>query len=121
MSKKSISRFQSLGHALRGFRVVFQEPNAQIHSVAAAVAIALGLYLQISVAEWVAVCFAIASVMGAEALNTAIERAVDVASPEWHNTAGQAKDAAAAGVLIFSLGAAAVGAVIFLPKLIPLL
>jgi diacylglycerol kinase len=121
MSQKSISRLQSFGHALRGLKVVFAEPNAQIHLVAAAVAVALGVYFQISVMEWVAVFFAIASVIGAEALNTAIEKTVDVASPEWQETAGQAKDAAAAGVLIFSIGAAAVGAIIFLPRLLALI
>ena len=50
-------------------------------------------------------------------MNTAVEKAVDLASPEWHETAGQAKDAAAAAVLIISLGAAAVGTIIFIPKI----
>ena len=66
--------------------------------------------------KWPSVA-SIASVIGAEAMNTALEKVVDLASPEWHETAGQAKDAAAAAVLIISLGAAAVGAIIFLPKL----
>ena len=118
MPKKSISRWESMQHAVRGLRVVFQEPNAQIHLLAAAGAIALGVYLRITWMEWVAVTFAIVSVIGAEALNTAVERAVDLASPEWHETAGQAKDAAAAAVLIFSIGAAIVGTLIFLPKLL---
>ena len=100
---------------------MFAEPNAQIHLMAAVLAIGLGVYFQISVLEWVAVFFAVASVMGAEALNTAIEKAVDVASPEWQETAGHAKDAAAAGVLIFSIGAAAVGGIIFVPRLLALL
>jgi diacylglycerol kinase (ATP) len=121
MSQKSISRLQSFCHAVRGLKVVFAEPNAQIHLMAAVLAIGLGVYFQISVLEWVAVFFAIASVMGAEALNTAIEKAVDVASPEWQETAGQAKDAAAAGVLIFSIGAAAVGGIIFVPRLLAFL
>ena len=114
MQKKSISRWQSVKHAVSGFRVVFAEPNAKIHGVLAVAAIALGFYCQISNMEWLAVIFAIASVIGAEAMNTALEKVVDLASPEWHETAGQAKDAA---VLIISLGAAAVGAIIFLPKL----
>ena len=117
MQNKSISRWQSMQHAIRGFGVVYKEPNAKIHLLLAVVAIALGFYLQISNLEWVAVCFAIASVIGAEAMNTAVEKAVDLASPEWHETAGQAKDAAAAAVLIISLGAAAVGAIIFIPKI----
>ena len=117
MQNKSISRWQSMQHAIRGFSVVFKEPNAKIHLLLAVVAIALGFYLKISNLEWVAVCFAIASVIGAEAMNTAVEKAVDLASPEWHETAGQAKDAAAAAVLIISLGATAVGAIIFIPKI----
>ena len=117
MQNKSISRWQSMQHAIRGFGVVLQEPNAKIHLQLAVVAIALGFYLKISNLEWVAVCFAIASVIGAEAMNTAVEKAVDLASPEWHETEGQAKDAAAAAVLIISLGAAAVGAIIFIPKI----
>lgn len=120
MPKKSISRWESMQHAVRGFKVVFQEPNAQIHLLAALLTIAMGMYFKITSMEWVAVVFSIASVIGAEALNTAVEKAVDVASPEWHETAGQAKDAAAAAVLIFSIGAAAVGALIFLPRLLAL-
>jgi diacylglycerol kinase (ATP) len=120
MPKKSISRIQSFQHALRGLGVVFQEPNAKIHGVLALMAVALGLALHLDIWEWVAVVFAIASVIGAEAMNTALEKVVDLASPEWHELAGQAKDAAAAAVLIVSLGAAAVGLIIFLPKLIAL-
>jgi diacylglycerol kinase len=117
MEKKSISRWQSLMHAMRGLKVVFKEPNAKIHVFLAWVAAALGVYFQISNTEWIALCFAIASVIGAEAINTAVEKTVDLASPDWHETAGQAKDAAAAAVLIASIGAAAVGAIIFAPRL----
>jgi diacylglycerol kinase len=118
MQKNSISRWQSLVHAVHGFKVVFQETNAKIHLGMAVLAIALGFAMQITRMEWVAICFAIASVIGAEALNTALEKVVNLASPDWHETARQAKDAAAAAVLIFSLGAACVGALIFLPKML---
>lgn len=102
---------------MRGIKVFLQEPNALIHVVLAAVAVALGVYFQISTMEWVAVVLAISMVLGAEAMNTGIEKAVDLASPDWHATAGQAKDVAAAAVLICSIGAAVVGALIFVPKL----
>jgi diacylglycerol kinase len=117
MSNKSISRIQSFQHALRGLRVVFAEPNAQIHLVLAALAIGLGVVFHISTLEWLAVVMAIVAVIGAEAMNTAVEKVVDLASPEWHETAGQAKDAAAAAVLIVSVGAAVVGLMVFLPKI----
>ena len=114
--EKSINRLQSFKQAFNGLRVVFREPNAKIHAVIAFLAIALGLVFSISREEWVEIFIAIALVIGSEALNTAIEKVVDIASPEWNEAARQAKDAAAASVLIFSLCAATVGIVIFLPK-----
>ncbi len=114
--KKSINRWQSFANAFNGLRVIFNEPNAKIHAVIAFLAIALGLFFSITRDEWVEIFFSIALVIGSEALNTALEKAVDIASPEWNETARQAKDAAAASVLIFSLCAATVGIVIFFPR-----
>lgn len=115
-SKKSINRWQSFVHAFNGLKVVFNEPNAKIHAVIAFLAIALGLAFNITREEWVEIFFSIALVIGSEALNTALEKVVDIASPEWNDTARQAKDAAAASVLIFSLCAATVGIIIFIPR-----
>jgi undecaprenol kinase len=115
-SKKSINRWQSFVHALNGLKVVFNEPNAKIHAFFASVAVGLGFFFSITRQEWVVIFFAIALVLGSEALNTALEKVVDITSPEWSETARQAKDAAAASVLIFSLCAATVGIVVFLPK-----
>ena len=43
--------------------------------------------------------------LGAELLNTAIERVVDLASPDEHPLAKQAKDAGSAGVAVISIAA----------------
>lgn len=114
--KKSTNRLQSFLHAICGLKVVLNEPNAKIHVVIALLVIALGFSFSITRIEWIGIFFSIATVIGSEAINTAIEKLVDIASPEWNETARQAKDAAAASVLIFSLCAVAVGAIIFLPK-----
>ena len=114
---RAASRLASFGHALRGLRVFVSQPNARIHCAAAVVVVALGLWLGVSRLEWVALVLAIALVMGAEALNTALEYAVDLASPEWHPLARDAKDVAAAAVLVCSLGAAVVGLLVFVPYL----
>jgi diacylglycerol kinase len=53
-----------------------------------------------------------------EALNTAIECLTDLVSPEFHPLAGKVKDISAGAVLIAAIGAAVVGAVIFVPKVI---
>lgn len=119
--RRSVSRAASFGHALRGLRVLLRQPNARIHSGAAALVMALGTWLHISTTEWLAVVLAVVLVIGAEALNTALEFAVDLSSPEWHELARDAKDTAAAGVLVCSAGAAIVGGIVFGPKLFGLL
>lgn len=114
---RAASRLASLGHALRGLRLFVAQPNARIHCVAALGVVALGWWLRVSAPEWLALVLAMALVMGAEALNTALEYVVDLASPEWHPLARDAKDVAAAAVLLCSVGAAVVGALVFVPYL----
>ena len=117
MTPRSVSRLASFGHALRGLKVLLRQPNARIHTLAACAVVALGFWLNINASDWLAVVLAIGLVMGAEALNTALEFAVDLAQPEWHALARDAKDVAAAGVLVCSLAAAVVGLMVFGPKL----
>jgi diacylglycerol kinase (ATP) len=117
MTQRSVSRLASFGHALRGLKVLLRQPNARIHTLAACAVVALGIWLQISASDWLAVVLAMGLVMGAEALNTALEFAVDLAQPEWHALARDAKDVAAAGVLVCSLASAVVGWMVFGPKL----
>ena len=111
-------RRESFGHAARGVRIlVATQPHARIHLVAAAgVALAAWL-LGASAMEWCVLLLAIGLVWVSEGVNTALELAVDLASPEHHPTAGKAKDVAAGAVLLASCLAAIIGAVIFLPKL----
>lgn len=91
--------------------------NARIHVVAAAGVVAAGCFFGLSIIEWCAIVFAIALVWITEALNTAIEFAVDVASPEVHPLAEKAKDIAAGAVLSSAIFASIIGALIFLPRI----
>ncbi|GHD99052.1 DeoR family transcriptional regulator [Defluviimonas sp. 20V17] len=111
-------RLASFVHAARGLAVLLRQPNAWLHLVAAAIVVALAAYLQVSPGEWLALILAIALVLAAEALNTAIEHVVDIASPEWSALARDAKDVAAAGVLICAIGALGIGLIVFVPRLI---
>lgn len=120
-SARSVSRLASLGHALRGLRVLLRQPNARIHVIAAVLVTAAGGWLHISTGQWLAVVLAMAMVVGAEAVNTALELAVDLASPEWHELARDAKDVAAAAVLVCSAGACVVGLLVFGPAVLKLL
>jgi len=91
--------------------------NARIHLAATVFAIAAGVFLGISPGEWLAVVLAIGLVWAAEGLNTAVELLADRVAPGVHPQVGRAKDAAAAGVLLASAAALAVGLVVYLPRL----
>jgi diacylglycerol kinase (ATP) len=93
------------------------QANFVVHLVAALGALGLGLALAVPPAELALVLLTIGLVLVAEALNTALEAAVDLASPSRQERARIAKDVAAAGVLIAALVAVAVGALVFLPRL----
>ena len=84
-------------------------------------AVCLGCYFRISTIEWLVLTGAIALVLCAEALNTALERTVDLLEPERHPVARDAKDMAAAGVLMASLCSFIVGLILFGPRLFRLL
>ncbi|MEY8877692.1 MAG: diacylglycerol kinase family protein [Leptothrix sp. (in: b-proteobacteria)] len=116
---RATSRLQSFRHAGRGLRVLFAgQPNARIHLVVAVGVVLLGAWLRIDRIDWALLALAIGLVIGAEALNTAVEHVVDLASPRWHALARDAKDVAAAGVLVASLAALAIGLLVFVPRLL---
>jgi diacylglycerol kinase (ATP) len=113
------SRLESFSHAFRGIAyLVKSEHNARIHALATIIVIALGGWLDVSRGNWVALIVAIALVWIAEAMNTAIELVADVVSPNHHPVIGQAKDVAAAGVLLASLSAAVIGGLVLGPKIL---
>jgi diacylglycerol kinase (ATP) len=115
-------RIQSFGFAIKGLKTLFQtQINARIHALAILVVTPLGFYFNIDASEWRSVVLAFAMVLSAEAMNTAVEFVVDLVSPDYHPLAGKAKDVAAAAVLITAMGAAAIGMIIFLPKILFLL
>lgn len=112
------ARLRSFRYAFAGLRfLVRNEHNARVHLVIAAAAVAAGLWLRIGLDDWRWIVAAIALVLAAEAMNTAIEQLCDVVSSEFHPGIGRAKDLASCAVLFASLGAAAIGAATFLPYL----
>ncbi len=113
---------RSFGWAFAGvWSMLRHQRNAQIHALITLVVLVFALVLRVSANEWVALVLAIALVLALEALNTALEAVVDLASPQFHPLAKQAKDTAAGAVLIAAIGAAIAGCIIFLPKLWALL
>ncbi len=119
MLKKRLNSFR---YAIAGIiSLVRSQANAKIHLLASVVVIFAGLYFELDRTAWCLVALAIASVLVAEAFNTALEHLTDLVSPEHHPLAGKAKDMAAGAVLLAAIGAAAVGLLVFLPKILALI
>lgn len=115
-------RLHSFGHAFRGLKTLLQtQQNARIHALASVLVVAAGLIAGLSSTEWALIALAVAGVWTAEALNTAIEFLVDLASPELHPLAAKAKDVAAGAVLVAAMASVIVGALVFGPHLLHLL
>ena len=112
----------SFRYGFEGIRyLLWTQRNAKIHSAIALIAVALGAVLRIERSEWLTLLLMIILVLAAEGFNTAIEAAVDLASPGYHPLAKIAKDVAAGAVLLVAIGAVLVGVIIFLPYLLALL
>lgn len=110
---KSLKSFR---FALKGIGLFFKnENNARVHLLASIVVVAAGVYFRIDRFEWMWVICAIALVWVTESVNTAIEKLVDLVSPEFNPKAGAIKDLAAAAVLFAAVAAALIGALIFWP------
>lgn len=111
-------RIRSFRHATRGIvRMLSCQHNAWIHAVATLLVVSAGFFLHLSASDWCWIILAISIVWTAEALNTAFEFVVDVASPTFHPVVRDAKDVAAGAVLITAIAAAIIGLIIFWPHL----
>lgn len=109
-------RINSFGYAFKGIASLLKkEHNAWIHCIAIVVVTLAGLHFGITRTEWCIVCLCFGMVLAAEGFNTAIERLVDLVSPDFHPVAGDVKDVAAGAVLICAIAAAIIGLIIFIP------
>lgn len=111
-------QLRSFGYAWKGIQsCIGKEQNLSFHLIASVIVIAAGFIFKISLIEWVAIILCIGMVLATELINTAIERLVDLISPDRNPIAGQIKDIAAGAVLVCAIAAAIVGLIIFIPYL----
>jgi diacylglycerol kinase len=75
----------------------------------------------LSTVEWAVLTVTIALVIMTEGLNTGIELAVSLASPERRPEAKAAKDIAAGAVLVAAIASVGVGLALFGPRVIALM
>lgn len=95
-------------------RTYVNEPNFRRELLIGALAVALALWLRAPLAPILTMC---GLVLALELVNSAVEAAVDLASPQQHELAAAAKDAAAGAVLVAAVAAATVGLVVLGPPL----
>jgi len=111
-------QLRSFGYAWKGIRCcVGKEQNLSFHLIATVITVIAGFLLDIARTDWMIVILCIGVVIAAELFNTAIEKLVDLVSPQQHPMAGQVKDIAAGAVLVCAATAAIIGLVVFIPYL----
>lgn len=109
---------RSFTYALKGISIyISSKGNVRIHLLATASVIGMGVWLHVSMKQWILLLLAIGMVHTAELFNTAIEEMVNFVSPQQHPSAGKIKDLAAGAVLITAITAAIIGILIFIPLL----
>lgn len=111
---------KSFYFAFKGIADLFsgRHPNAMVHLMAVVSVCIAGYFFKISTSEWLAVILCFIAVITLEAMNSAIEYVVDLASPDYHPLAEKAKDMAAGAVLLAAIGSVIIALIIFLPKII---
>lgn len=114
-----MTRFiRSLGFALSGIaHAIRTQRHIRIHLTAAILVCVISAILALSRMEWAILLLTIAVVIAAEMINTAIELAVDLTSPNLHPLAKAAKDVAAGAVLVAALMAVIIGLLVIGPPL----
>ena len=108
------SLLDSFNYAFEGIiHVLRTQRNLRIHFLAAVGVFAGAVAVGVSRLQLIALVLAIAFVLVAEMLNTAIEGVIDVSTTSFDPNAKLAKDIAAGAVLIASVTAVAVGFLVF--------
>ncbi|WP_291275377.1 diacylglycerol kinase family protein [Flavobacterium sp.] len=112
-------RIKSIKYAVLGaYKLVTTEHSVMVQSSLAVVMTAAGFYFKISREEWMMQILVFGLVLAIEGLNTAVEKIADFIHPDYHERIGFIKDIAAGAVMFAAMSAIAVGALIYLPKLL---
>ncbi len=97
----TVHLLRAFGYSMAGLRAAFAHESAFRQELfLCAVAIPLGLWLGESAVERVLLVGSLLLVLALELLNTALENAIDLISPERHELAKRSKDAGSASVFV---------------------
>ena len=105
--------------ATRGFAsVITSETSIRLMTVIGIIVLSSAWWLKVSRIELIVVLVIVFSIIILEGINTILERVIDLVEPRYKTMVQEIKDSLAGLVLLASIGAGIVGAIIFWPYLI---
>ncbi len=105
---------KSFGYAFHGIiSAIKTQRNFRIHIIAAIYVTVFSLFYDFGRTEYIVLILTFVLVISLELVNTALENAVDLCSPEYDKLAEKSKDCAAGAVLIAAIGAVIIGIFLF--------
>lgn len=120
MKKQSL--LKAFSHAFNGlFYFLAHDRNGKLHLIACLLVSFLGIYFKVSANEWSILLLCFALVISLEMCNHALENLCNLVHPDHHPLVKTVKDVAAAAVLWSAIISAAIGMVIFIPKIMALI
>ncbi|MBD0349375.1 MAG: diacylglycerol kinase [Thermoleophilia bacterium] len=119
IDRQASSLLHSFNFAFEGvIHVLRTQRNMRIHFAIAAAVLVAAVAVGVDRLELIALLLAIAFVLIAEMINTAVEAAIDVATTAFDPLAKLAKDIVAGAVLIATVNAVVVGYLVFSERLV---
>jgi diacylglycerol kinase len=105
--------------AFRGWRQsIRQQKSYRVHFFFAVAVVVVGAWLPLDLVRWCLILLCITAVLTAEMFNTALETLARAITHEYNRYIRRTLDIASGAVLTVSIGAAVIGAIIFLEALL---
>lgn len=106
---------KSLYNAIAGIREALKENTFRIFIIVSCVVSFFFFYFPLNSIERAILFLTITTTISLELINSQIEKVLNILKPEYNNEVKKIKDISAGAVLVASIGAVVVGALIFLP------
>lgn len=109
----------SFKHAIDGVIWALRtQPNYRVHLVLSLLSVSGGIVYRITYFEWLMIVFLVTGGLAIETINSALEQTLDCISTTTRDDIKIAKDAAAAAMLLFAVGAFLIACMIFVPRIL---
>lgn len=110
-------------NARKGMRLTLKsERNIRVHFFVAILVLIAAFCLDFSITKFCIIILAVAAVISAEMMNSAIEFSLDaIFHNKYSRMVGMAKDIAAGAVMVVTISAVIIGVLLFLPPILYLI